>query len=575
MIKKILSIFAVSLIFVAINDSSLSAQDLVKTKTNVATSSKNMVASVHPLATAAGVKTFSKGGNAIDAAVATALTLGVVDGFNSGIGGGCFILIHTADGKLYAIDGREMAPAAATRDMFVRDGKPNGNLSKTGALASGVPGALAAYAKAVERHGNLNLEKLISPAADIADEGFIIDRNYQSRIRSTAEQLKKFPGSAQVLLRKDGSPRQIGDRLLQKDLANTYRQIAKNGISWFYYGDFAESVAKWMKANGGIMTAKDFARYKTVDRKPIQTTYRDQFRIVGFPPPSSGGVHVAQILNILENFDLAKIQEQDSDAMRHIVAEAMKLAFADRAYWLGDSDFAKVPVGLINKEYARQLAARIDKSKSIHVKSHGTPPAAKAKLFERHTTHICTADADGNWVAITATVNTTFGSKVIIPGLGVVMNNQMDDFSIAPGVPNAFGLIGAEANSVQAAKRPLSSMSPTIILKDGQPIMSVGAAGGPKIITQVLLAIIRHLDFEMPIDQAVGNPRWHHQWSPDRLYIEKGNADSTIAKLRSIGHNTVVISGAGVCQAITYDPKTKTFTGVHDPRVPGKAAGQK
>jgi gamma-glutamyltranspeptidase/glutathione hydrolase len=242
---------------------------------------------------------------------------------------------------------------------------------------------------------------------------------------------------------------------------------------------------------------------------------------------------------------------------------------------LGDSDFAKVPVGLINKEYARQLAARIDKSKSIHVKSYGTPPAAKAKLFERHTTHICTADADGNWVAITATVNTTFGSKVIIPGLGVVMNNQMDDFSIAPGVPNAFGLIGAEANSVQAAKRPLSSMSPTIILKDGQPIMSVGAAGGPKIITQVLLAIIRHLDFEMPIDQAVGNPRWHHQWSPDRLYIEKGNADSTIAKLRSIGHNTVVISGAGVCQAITYDPKTKTFTGVHDPRVPGKAAGQK
>ncbi len=547
---------------------------LVAQQSHVAKSKKNMVASVHPLATDAGVAAFEAGGNAIDAAIATALTLGVVDNFNSGIGGGCFILIRTADGKLFAIDGREMAPAAAHRDMFLKDGKPDSSLSQIGPLASGVPGALKAFEAAVKRHGKLRFSQLVRPAAKIAENGFIVDENYASRIRATAKHLAKFPGTKKVLLKPDGSPYRSGERLIQKDLANTYRQIADKGTDWFYNGDFAAQVGAWMKANGGIMTAKDFANYKTVDRKPVVTTYRGH-KIIGFPPPSSGGVHVAQILNIVENFDLANYQKSDPNVMRHIVAEAMKLAFADRAYWLGDPDFAKVPRGLIDKQYAKKLAKKIDLNAASIVKSHGTPPRSDTEFFSRHTTHIAAADSAGNWVAITSTVNTTFGSKVIIPGLGVVMNNQMDDFSIAPGTPNAFGLVGAEANAVQPGKRPLSSMSPTIILKDDQPIMTVGAAGGPKIITQVLLATIRRIDFGMSIGDAIGRPRWHHQWSPNRLLIEKGNAKDTIEKLKSMGHKIYVSKSAGVCQGITYDPQTKTFTGAHDPRVPGKAAGQK
>lgn len=541
---------------------------------NVATSKKNMVASVHPLATDAGVAAFKNGGNAIDAAIATALTLGVVDGNNSGIGGGCFILVRTADGKLFAIDGREMAPAAAHRDMFIRDGKPKVELSQTGSLAIGVPGALAAYEKAVRQHGNLKFSQVILPAAKIAENGFVVTPNYFSRLNSAANKLAKFPGSKAVLLDTNGRPHSVGHRLVQKDLAATYRNIGTQGVDWFYRGEFAGKVETWMKANGGIVTAKDFANYKTIDRKPIVTDYRG-YQIIGFPPPSSGGVHVAQILNILENFDLAKTYRDHPDRFRHLVAEAMKLAFADRAYWLGDPDFAKVPRGLIDKKYAKTLAAKIDVDRAINVESHGQPPLADSQLFERHTTHVAATDAAGNWVAITTTVNTTFGSKVIIPGLGVAMNNQMDDFSISPGTPNAFGLVGNEANSVQAGKRPLSSMSPTIVLKDGQPILTVGAAGGPRIITQVLLATVRHLDLKMPIDQAVGRTRWHHQWSPDKLYLEKGTPESTVEYLKKLGHRTTVTTTAGVCQAISFDANSKAFTGVHDPRIDGKAAGQK
>lgn len=547
-------------------------QQQTSSRSKVGRSTENMVASVDPLATQAGINAFEKGGNAIDAAIATALTLGVVDGYNSGIGGGCFVLIRTADGKFYAIDGREMAAAAAHRDMYIRDGKPDGKLSQTGSLAIGVPGALKAYSQSVERFGKLKFADLIRPAAEIAEKGFEIDRDFHGRIRGAVTSLRRFPGSKAVLLDDKGNPRAIGERLVQKDLAVTYRMIGENGPSWYYEGEFANKVEQWMKANGGIITADDFRNYKTVQRTPVRTTYRG-YEIVGFPPPSSGGVHVAQILNILENFDVASVWKKDPDQGRHLIAEAMKLAFADRAHWLGDPDFAKVPRGLIDKSYAEELAAKIDLSKATPVTSHGQPPLADAELFERHTTHVAAADKAGNWVAITTTVNTTFGSKVIIPGLGVVMNNQMDDFSIAPGVANAYGLIGTEANSVQPGKRPLSSMSPSIILKDGQPIMTVGAAGGPRIITQALLAIVRHLDLGMPIDQAVGQTRWHHQWSPDRLFVERGTSEKTIARLKDMGHSVVISSSAGISQAITYDSKTKTFTGVHDPRIGGMAGG--
>ncbi|MGI9519060.1 MAG: gamma-glutamyltransferase [Pirellulaceae bacterium] len=538
----------------------------------VGRSSQNMVATVHPLATHAGVAVLEAGGNAIDAAVAAGLMLTVVDGYNSGIGGGCFVLIHTADGQTIAIDGREMAPAAAHRDMYLVDGKPDTSLSQTGPLAIGVPGALKAYEQACREHGQLPFASLVYPAARMAAEGFEISDVYAGRLSATRETLMRFPGSREALLKPDGSAWEAGETLVQSDLASTLDQIRENGIEWFYEGAFARQTADWMAENGGLITADDFANYQTHAREPIRTTYRDH-EIIGFPPPSSGGVHVAQILNILEHFDLAELYESDRAAFVHVVAEAMKLAFADRAHWLGDPDFADVPRGLIDKDYAAELAKKIDLSRVTAVDSHGTPPLADAEFFERHTTHIAAADKQGNWVAITTTVNTTFGSKVIVPGLGVVMNNQMDDFAIAPGVPNAFGLVGTEANSVQPGKRPLSSMSPSIILKDGQPVMTVGAAGGPRIITQVLLAIIRRIDLQMDIDEAVSGKRFHHQWSPDLLALENGFDDDLAQELELRGHRLRHSGASGITQAIVRDPQSGEFTGVHDPRTPGLAAG--
>lgn len=533
----------------------------------------SMVATVNPHATDAGVAALANGGNAVDAAVAAALTLGVVDGYNSGIGGGCLILIRKPDGEFLAIDGREMAPAAATRDMYLRDGKADPNLSRTGPLAVGTPGAIAAYAMALELAGKKPLADALLPAAKLAEEGFPIDRLLARSIRSTATSLKRFPGSRAVFLNAEGEPWKQGHRLVQSDLARTYRMIATEGPEWFYRGEFAKTVGDWMRSNGGILTAEDFAGYRAKLREPIVSTYRG-YTIVGFPPPSSGGPHVAQILNILENFDLAKIHREDPAAAQHIVAEAMKLAFADRAYWLGDSDFVSVPRGLVDKEYAKKLASKIRLDQVVAVASHGQPPGAQENTFGKHTTHIAAADADGTWVAITATVNTTFGSKVIVPGTGVVLNNEMDDFSAQPGVPNAFQLIGAENNAIAPGKRPLSSMSPTIVLKDGQPVFTVGAAGGPKIVTQVLLAIVRQIDFEMPLQEAIGAPRIHHQWRPDVLFIESKLDGKTRDGLTKRGHELEELGSGGVSQAIRWLPEEGVFWGVHDPRVPGKAAGR-
>lgn len=533
---------------------------------------RGMVATVHPLATEAGVNALRAGGNAVDAAVAAALTLGVVDGHNSGIGGGCFILIRRADGTFAAIDGRETAPAKAHRDMYLRDGKPQPVLSKLGALASGTPGAIAAYDLAVRKHGQLDLAKLLIPAAEIAENGFPIDAPYAADLRRTAKLLARFPGTAAVLLKPDGTNYVEGEVLKQDDLGKTYRGIAAHGTGWFYRGPIAASVDGWMAAHGGILSREDFAAYRPRERTPLETTYRD-VTIVGFPPPSSGGIHVAQVLQMLERFDLRQMYEADRAEFVHVVAEAMKLAFADRAYWLGDADFAPVPTGLIDRKYTTELARQIDIAKVTAVKSHGKPPAATTNVFGgKHTTHIAAADAAGNWVAITATVNTTFGSKVIVPGTGIVMNNEMDDFSIQPGVPNAFGLIGAEANAVAPGKRPLSSMSPTIVLRDGRPILTLGAAGGPTIINQVLLGIIRRIDLDQDLEQVIAAPRFHHQWRPDTLKMENGFSETVLDALKRRGHQIIVVKGIGVTQAIDQNPAAR-FHGVHDPRVPGNAAG--
>ena len=564
-----------ALLFLAVALSTFGQTARARQASNVAQSQSSMVATVSPIATQAGLEALRDGGNAVDAAIAAALTLGVVDGYNSGIGGGCFILIHTPDGKLYAIDGRETAPAAAFRD-FYRDqnGQLQPELSQTGPRAVAVPGALLAYEQAVTRHGKRKFAELLEPAARIAEEGFEVTPFYRSRIANTVERIRQFPTTAALLLKDDGAPLDAGDVILQPDLAATYRSVAANGVDWFYRGAFAKTICDWMRENGGVLTESDFANYETIDRAPIATLYRDHI-IVGFPPPSSGGIHVAQILNTVEHFDLAEIARRNRSEALHLVVEAMKLAFADRAHWPGDPAFTNVPRGLISKAYACELASQIDPGFVSKVTCHGCPPNPADVFGDRHTTHIATADKEGNWVAITSTINTTFGSKVIVPGTGVILNNEMDDFAIAPGVPNAFDLIGADSNAVQPGKRPLSSMSPTIVLKDGKPLMTLGAAGGPKIITQVASTIIRVIDFGMSPADAIGATRFHHQWSPDRLRIEATMDASLKAELSAFGHELVVAESdnVGVSQLIARDPETGTFTGVHDPRVPGSAMG--
>ena len=456
------------------------------------------------------------------------------------------MLVHWADGRVEAIDGREMAPAAAHRDMYIRNGKGDQELSANGALAVGIPGSVAAFDYLLKEGGKLTMGDLLLPAADLAERGFAIDSVYASRIVYTLEQIRRFPEIAKLLLDEQGNPHPEGYILSQKDLAATYRKIAEQGADYFYKGKFARDVDAWMKSNAGLVRADDFANYSVKHRQPLKSQYRD-YTIVGFPPPSSGGVHVAQILSMLESFDIGDLEQ---GPRYHVLAESMKRAFADRAYWLGDPDFVPVPRGLLSADYSKQRASTIRLDKATESVEHGIPPLAKVDLFGKHTTHITTADKAGNWVSITTTVNTPFGAKVIVPGTGVILNNQMDDFSIQPGVPNAYGLVGNEANSVQAGKRPLSSMSPTLVLRDGKPVMGVGAAGGPTIITQVLHALVNTLDLGMNLPDALSAQRIHHQWKPNALFVEPSMSRLLKSELAKRGHQIEEVEHYGATQAI-------------------------
>ena len=530
---------------------------------------EGFVASVQPLATQAGLDALKAGGNAIDAAAAVALTLGVVDGHNSGIGGGCFFLARLADGTLVALDGRETAPALATRDMYLREGKPVEDLSKTGPLAPATPGALAVYEEAVRKHGKLPFSTAFEAGIRHAEEGFPIDRVYAKKLAGQATNLALFPASKAIFLKTDGSPYLEGEKIVQKDLAESYRKMAKEGTGWFYQSSFPKKVEKYMKANGGILTAKDLKAYRPKERIPLTSTYRG-WTILGFPPPSSGGVHVAQMLNILEALGPEMPKPGTGDFL-HRMTEVMKLAFADRAYWLGDPAFVPVPRGLTNAVYARELAAKIDPRKATPVK-HGTPPDWQNNCFEKHTTHFCVADAEGNWVSCTATINTAFGSKVVIPETGILMNNEMDDFAVAPGVPNHFKLVGGEANAIAPGKRPLSSMSPTVVMKNDQVVMALGGAGGPTIISQVLLGLSYALDAGMRPAEVVAQPRFHHQWSPDQIRIEKSVPAETKEKLKAMGHQLAEEDNFGFSQILIRNPDG-SFAGASDPRCVGLAKG--
>ena len=496
------------------------------------------------------------------------LTLGVVDPQNSGIGGGCFMLIHLASGTNICLDGREMAPAAATRDMFIRAGKGDTQLSQTGPLASGVPGEVAAFDFAVRHYGKKTLSELILPAASLAQHGFKAGLGCAKALESVAGEMAEFKSSTAIFF-PNGWPVRAGEILRQPDLASTYRSIAAQGGDWFYRGPFARSVENWMKANGGLLTAADFAHYHVELREPVESSYRG-YEVVSFPPPSSGGVHVLEMLNILENYNL---KAMDGQTRLHVMAEAMKLAFADRAYWLGDPDFANVPRDLIAKNYAAGLAQKINLEHTTAVPSHGLPPDWQTDLFKKHTTHFCVADEEGNWVACTATINTSFGSKVVIPGTGVVMNDEMDDFSLQPGVPNAFGLVGGEANAIAPGKRPLSSMSPTIVFKEGQPVIALGAAGGPRIISAVLQELVNMLDLGMTPGEALAAPRIHQQWSPDELLVEAKLPASSKKSLAQRGHKIKEINAAAVSQIVARGANGKNFVGAADPRAGGTAAG--
>ena len=504
------------------------------------------VASVNPYASSIAMGVVARGGNAIDAAIAAAFALGVVDGHNSGIGGGCFILVRMADGRMLAIDGREMAPAAATRDMFVVNGIANPELSRTGALAVGVPGSVAAFDKVQKLGGKLKFRDVILPAADLAEKGFPISPALAERLAATADNLAKFPASAAIYLDKNNKPLPAFSLLQQKDLAGTYRAIAKQGPRYFYNGDFAKKTGRWMESNGGVITYKDFANYQVKLRKPIESEFAG-YTLYGFPPPSSGGVHVAQILNILEQFDLDKLAPAER---YHLIAEAMKFAFADRAHWLGDGDFTKVPLSLTDKRYAQTIAQKISLDKTTADITHGNPDVDIEHLMNKHTTHIAAADMDGNWIAITSTVNTSFGSKVVIPGTGVVLNNQMDDFSAQVGAANAFGLVGSDANAVAARKRPLSSMSPTLVFKNGLPVMTLGAAGGPTIISQVVQTLLYSLNDSMPVEKAMAQARIHQQWNPNVLFVEAAMPIEIQQLLKQKGHDIKIWPSMGASQAI-------------------------
>ncbi len=534
----------------------------------VSADGKVAVATVNPYATQIAMDMVARGGNALDAAIAATFALGVVDGHNSGIGGGCFILVRLADGRVLAIDGREMAPAAATRDMFLVDGKADAELSRTGALAVGVPGSVLALDKLRQLGAALRWRDLILPSAELADKGFVVSHSLAERLAATAPNLAKFPASAAIYLDAKQQPWVAGSELRQVDLADTYRAIAKQGSAYFYQGDFARKTERWMQQNGGLITRKDFSNYQIKMRKPIVSEFAG-YTLYGFPPPSSGGTHVAQILNILEQFDLEKTTTSER---YHLIAEAMKFAFADRAHWLGDADFTRVPRGLTDKNYARSIAQKISLEKTTAAITHGNPEVDIQHLMNKHTTHIAAADLHGNWVAITSTVNTSFGSKVVIPGTGVVLNNQMDDFSAQVGAANAFGLVGSDANAVAAKKRPLSSMSPTLVFKGDQPVMTLGAAGGPTIISQVVQTLLYRLQDNMPLAEAMAQPRIHQQWNPNQLFVEARMPQPVQEALQEKGHNLKVWSRMGASQAIEL--RDGKLIPVAEPRVIEQNSGR-
>jgi gamma-glutamyltranspeptidase / glutathione hydrolase len=495
-----------------------------------------MVVAQESRAARIGVEILDRGGNAVDAAVATGFALAVTYPRAGNLGGGGFMVIHLAkDHRDITIDYRETAPAAATPTMFLdAQGNPDPAKSRDSALAVGVPGTVAGLALALETYGSgkFNFADLIAPALDLAQKGFPVEDDLADSLPGARERLGRWPSSAVIFL-DGGDVLHEGDRLIQPDLADTLRTIAKDGSRAFYSGRIAEQIAAAVQKAGGIMTADDLARYNAIERPALHGSYRG-YDIVSMPPPSSGGVALIEMLNILEGFDLAALARADA---LHDMIEATKRAYADRAVYMGDPAAVKMPVaGLTSKPYAARLRAQIGR--------HATPAAEigagkPAGNEGRNTTHFSVIDRDGNAVSNTYTLNFGYGVGLVAAGTGVLLNNELDDFTAKPGTANAYGLLGFNANLPGPSKRPLSSMTPTIVLKDGKPILVTGSPGGSRIITAVLQVIVNVIDFRMPVVQAVGSPRLHNQWQPDETYAEPGFAPDVLDALRARGHSIV------------------------------------
>ncbi|MBU6519090.1 gamma-glutamyltransferase [Pantoea sp. B270] len=523
-----------------------------------------MVASVDAMATRVGVDILKQGGNAVDAAIAVGFALAVTHPQAGNLGGGGFMLLRTAAGRTTAIDFREMAPARASRDMFLdKQGNADSKLSLTSHLASGTPGTVAGFALAAQKYGTLPLSTLLAPAIKLARDGIIVNDALADDLATYGkENLINHDNSRAIFYKVDGQPYQKGDRLVQKNLAHSLQLIAQQGPDAFYKGKIADEIAAEMAQHGGLIGKADLAAYRAVERKPVSGSYRG-YEVFSMPPPSSGGIHIVQILNILENFDLAKWGFGSADAMQ-VMAEAEKYAYADRSEYLGDPDFVKVPQqALTSKAYAKTLAQQIDVNKARP--SADIKPGKLAPYESNQTTHFSVVDKDGNAVAVTYTLNTYFGSGVVAGNSGILMNNEMDDFSAKPGTPNVYGLVGGEANAIQPAKRPLSSMSPTIVAKDGKTWLVTGSPGGSRIITTVLQMVVNSIDFGMNVAESTNAPRFHHQWLPDQLRVEKGFSPDTLRLLEAKGQHVKVLPAMGSTQSIMIGPDGMRY-GASDPR---------
>ncbi|MGP4713098.1 MULTISPECIES: gamma-glutamyltransferase [unclassified Psychrobacter] len=523
-----------------------------------------MVATQEALASDIGLQILKDGGNAVDAGVAVGFALAVTLPRAGNIGGGGFMMIYDAKkGKTVALDYREKAPSSASRDMYLdSDGNAVSDLSRFHGLAVGVPGTVAGLLKALDDHGTMSREQVMAPAIALAENGIEVTAGLSESLTALTDRLQKWPSTKKVFFKPDGSAYQPGERLKQLELARSLKLIAAQGADGFYKGETARKLVKAVNDAGGNMSVQDLANYEAIARTPVTGDYRG-YEIVSMPPPSSGGIHIVQILNILEGYPLSDYGQNSAQTI-HLMAEAMQLAYADRAEYLGDSDFVDVPAsGLTSQAYADNLRRLINPNKATPAK---TIKANNPLPYESdQTTHFSIVDKDGNAIANTYTLNFSYGTGLVAEGTGILLNNEMDDFSAKPGTPNGYGLLGGDANAVEAGKRPLSSMSPTLVFKDDKPYIVTGSPGGSRIITTVTQIISNVIDHDMNIAEATHAPRIHDQWLPDEIRVEKALNIDTVNKLKSMGHTVSPKAAMGSTQSIMLTPNG--IYGSSDPRI--------